>query len=844
MSAATDPTPVYTGIGIDRSERDGGTDVLAADGAVIRIRPVAAEDGPALVALHERASDDTLYRRFLATGHHPIAGEVARLIRPAAADHIVLVAVEHGRLIGVCSYEVLPAGGVAEFAIFVDDDCHDRGIGTLLMEHLTVWGRRHGIPDLLGEILPSNSPMLRMASGLGQPAHASFDAGLTHVHLDTAIAESDTIDVRDLAAARHSLASLLAPQRIAVVTTESSRRRTDDALMGSILGGGFTGTVYAVNPDADTVAGAPAVASMSGVPGSVDLVIIDVPADDVATAVTDSVNAGARVALVLSAGFAEAGPVGRDRQAELARIARAGGMRLVGPNSIGVIVTDPSVRLHAALAAPVHTGGIAIASQSGAVGISLLESAARVGAGIASFVSLGNKADVSGNDLLSYWYDDPTVQVVALYLESIGNPRRFARIACAVGRRKPVLVVKGGRSLAGIRPETADISADDAVGGIVDALFAQAGVVRCDSLGDMFATARMLADQPLPAGDRIAIIGNSGGINVLCADAAATAALTVRALPPDVQDTIRAIAPHATATSNPVDLGDTAADAIATAIRAVAPHVDAMVIAFGDTAGTADAATLIADAIDDLALPVAVILLGAATSLTTLGRRRAPVYRLPEEAVGALGRAVSYARWRAAPLGRRPDVTGIDARRARLLVTEWLATGDHTQSAAADLLDCYGIRVATAVEVSSGHGQPIEDAGGSGVGLDLAIAHDPLFGSVLTCGVTGVPSDLLDDRTLRLMPITDRDATQMWQALKAAPLLTGYRGSTPVDTAAIEDLLIRLGRLAEDLPEVANLRLDPATATAAGVVVTSAAMRLATVGPEPDPGMRTLREPG
>ena len=487
---------------------DGGVDVLTADGAVIRIRPVRTADASGLVALHERASSETLYRRFLATGHHPIVGEVARLIRPPDADHAALVAVERGRVIGVCSYEVLPGRGAAEFAIFVDDDCHNRGIGTLLLEHLTVLGRRHGIPDLLGEVLPSNSPMLRMATGLGQPIRSSFDSGLTHVHLDTDIAESDTIDVRDLAAARHSLAALLAPQRVAVVTTGTTRRVAGDVIVRAILGGGFTGTVAAVNAGGGTVAGVPAVANVLDA-APVDLVIIDVPADDVEAVLTDSVSAGVRAAVVLSHGFAEIGSSGRSRQADLVRIARAGGMRLIGPNCLGVINTDPAVRLHAALAAPVQAGNIAIASQSGAVGISLLELADRADVGIASFVSLGNKADVSGNDLLSYWYDDPTVHVIALYVESLGNPRRFARIARAVGRRKPVLVVKSGRSFAGVTAgleRTAAMAVSDRT---IDALFAQAGVIRCDSLGEMFAAARLLADQPLPTGGRIAIIGNS-----------------------------------------------------------------------------------------------------------------------------------------------------------------------------------------------------------------------------------------------------------------------------------------------------------------------------------------------
>jgi acyl-CoA synthetase (NDP forming)/GNAT superfamily N-acetyltransferase len=804
---------------------DSGVDALTADGAVIRIRPVRATDAAGLTELHERASDETLYRRFLATGHHPIAGEVARLIRPPDGDHAVLVAVEHGRTIGVCSYEVLPGRDAAEFAIFVDDACHDRGIGTLLLEHLTVWGRRHGIPDLLGEVLPSNSPMLRMATGLGQPIRSAFELGLTRVHLDTEISESDTIDVRDLAAARHSLTGLLAPRRIAVVTT-STTHPTGDMIVQAIRDGGYRGTVYAVSPDGDAVAGIPAVASVFGVPHPVDLVVIDVPEDDVAMVLTDAAGAGAHAAVVLSAGFTEAGSAGQSLQADLVRIARTGGMRLVGPNSIGVINNDPAIRLHASAATASRAGGIAVASQSGAVGVSVLDMADRADAGIASFISLGNKADVSGNDLLSYWYDDPTVQVIVLYLESLGNPRRFGRIARAVGRRKPILVVKGGHGSAEVSDHT------------VDALFAQAGVIRCAGLGDIFGAARMLADQPVPTGNRIAIIGNSGGINVLCADAAAAAGLMLPPLPDDVQDSIRIVAPHSTSTINPVDLGTDGVEATSSAIAAVVPYVDALLIAFDGTAPDAAAAVAaISAAIDKISLPVAVILVGSTAVPPTIGDRRAPVYRLPEEAVGALGRAVRYGLWRATPMGHRVHLSGVDAAQARKLAKDALeaGTGRTSSALAAELVRCYGIPVASTLEPVSLGGQTVQ--------LDVTIVHDPLFGSVVTCGIAGIPSDLLGDRSLRLLPITDSDAAEMWRGLRSAPLLTGYRGTAPVDTAAVEDLLIRIGRLAEDLPEVAALRLAPVIVTSAGVVVTSVEMQLSAVGIEPDSAMRALREP-
>lgn len=819
----------------------GGADALAVDGAIIRIRPVTPLDAAGLTDLHERAGDESLYRRFLSIGHHSIAGEVARLIRPPDATFAVLVALERGQMVGVCSYELLPGTSTAEFAVFVDDAAHHRGIGTLLLEHLAVHARRHGIPDLLGEVLPSNREMLRVATGLGQPVRSAFDLGLVEVHLDTSAADNDVLDTRDLAAAGRSLSALFTPTCVAVIGAGRSPGGVGHSVLRAIVDGGFTGTVYAIhpaagNPATDRIAGAPAYSGFAAAPLAPDLVIIAVPAANVAAVLADASLAGARAAVVLSAGFSEDGPDGATRQQQLVRVARAAGMRLVGPNCFGILNNDPAVRLHGtfATAAP---GGLAVASQSGAVGISLLDQATKAGLGVSSFVSLGNKADVSGNDLLSYWFEDSAAKAIALYLESLGNPRRFAHIARAVGRRKPVLAVKSGRSAVGSRAGAAHTAAAPAPDATIDALFAQAGVIRCDGLGDLLDTARMLIDQPLPAGGRVAIVGNAGGINVLCADAADAAGLHVPELPPDVQATIRAGAPDATAVANPVDLGAAAsADTLATAIRAIAPHVDAVVVAFGATmaADVRHIVDMIGAAADDTDVPMAVVLLGIAPAPTSLGARRAPVYPLPENAIAALGRAVRYATWRRTPLGNRPDLPGIDTARARDLIAAALAAGggSATPPASRELLACYGIRVQA------------RSPAPTGVELIAGITHDPLFGSILMCGLGGVHTDLLDDRSLRLLPVTDRDAAQMWRGLRAAPLLTGYRGAAAVDTAAVEDLLLRLGRLAEDFPQIAELDLNPVIVTPTGITIVDVKVRIVDVGPEPDAALRALREPG
>ena len=694
-------------------------------------------------------------------------------------------------MIGVCSYEVLPDGRTAEFAVFVDDAAHSRGIGTLLLEHLTVYGRRHGIPDLLGEILPSNSPMIRMARSLGQPSRSAFDLGLVELHLDTTDSGGDAIDARDLNAARHSLGSLFAPACIAVIGAD---RTTGGAIQTAIARGGFSGTVYGIGTAEHCYP------SFAVAPVRPDLAIIAAPADEVAGQLILAARAGARVAVVASSGFAESGAHGDALQRNLVRTARQAGIRIIGPASLGVLNTDRAVRLHASVAPPAGRGGLAIASQSGAVGISLLDQASAVGLGVSTFVSLGNKADVSGNDLLSYWFDDPATAAVALYLESLGNPRRFAHIARAVSRRKPVLVIKSGRV------QTSDIT--------VDVLFEQAGVIRCNSLGDLLDTARMLIGQPLPEGNRIAVIGNAGGINRLCAEAAGSVGLALPPLPDAVRMALRSAAPDAVDTTNPVDLGaEVNASTLSATMVAIAPHVDGIVVALGaDPRTDIDAVGAAAGRIAaELSLPVAVVAIGLTAIPSALGPRAIPVFRSPEDALRAWARTARYATWRREPSGVRGTVTGLDAARARGLVQAALASsGTDRPDLIGDLLTCYGIRI-----------DPEAPATAPDPHLIVGITHDGLFGSLVTCRLGGPYADLIGDRAVRLPPLTDRDAAQMWRSLRAAPLLAGSPGSAPPDTASLEKLLLRLARLAEDLPEVAVLDLNPVVVTSAGATVTS-----------------------
>ncbi|MEU5872152.1 GNAT family N-acetyltransferase [Glycomyces sp. NPDC047369] len=882
-------------------------DALDADGRIVRIRPVATADLAALIAMHERCTTADLRYRFFGTGRGVLGIEARRLAGLNGTGRGVALTVEDGgALIAAASFECFREDpGRAEFGVLVTEEHQHRGLGTLLLEHLALAAGAAGVKELSGQILGGNYRMLRLARRLAHGASMPYADGVVDVVLTSDLdgAFADEVAERERAAERLSLRPLLDPVSVAVVGASRTGRGVGARILRSIVDGDFAGAVYPVHPEADTLAGVPAFASFAELPQPVDLVIVAVPAAAVADVLREAGEAEALAAVVVTAGFAETGDTAA--QEALVRIARDHDMRLVGPNCLGIVNTARSVRLQASFAAePPAAGGLALASQSGAVGIAALAHASRTGLGVHSFVSLGNKADVSGNDLLAYWYDDPATKAVALYLESFGNPRKFARIARAVARRKPVLAVKGGRSEPGRRAGLSHTAAAATSETAVDALFAQAGVIRCDTLEQLLDTARVLVDQPLPRGHRLGVIGNAGGVGVLAADAAADAGLDVPGAAARAR--LAAVVPAAAAT-NPVDLGaaaDPGAFAEAVAALGESGEVDALVVVFAAT-GVSDAEgnlAAIGDALDAMpAMPAAAVVMGLPEAPTVLGARGVPVFAFPEPAVAALGRAADYAAWRSRPLGSRPDLPGIDRAGAREIVDRLLERGEGWQTAAdaAAVLACYDIQATQALRVSSkgeavaaarAFGYPVavkaddprlvhktgtgairlglgdahqvraayaevaahidgdEDAAvtvqpmlDAAVEMTAGIVHDPRFGSLVMVGLGGTATDIADDKQFRLLPVTDADAASMWRSLRSRPLLEGYRGSRPVDTDALTDLLMRLGRLAEDLPEIAELDLNPVMPVRYGVQAVDLKLRLARTGDEPHPVARRLR---
>ncbi|WP_350275823.1 GNAT family N-acetyltransferase [Kribbella sp. HUAS MG21] len=691
---------------------DAGWDVLASDGSVVRIRPVRRDDEAALRAMNRRVSDESLYLRFFGISRN-MADEYTHHLTTDHDGHVALVAEYGGDVVGIASYEVLRAGE-AEMAFLLQDSVHGKGIGTLLLEQLAATAREHGIERLRADTLGENAKMLRVLADSGFEQVRRLDSGVVELVLDTAY-HPQTLEKmadRERAAENRSLQRLFAPRTVAVVGAGRKPGGIGHELLRNIVRGGFTGQVYAVNPHAGQVADVPAYPSISAVPCTVDLAVIAVPAEQVLTVLTESGRSGVGGAVVLTSGFSEFGTAGRELQRELLAVARRHSVRLIGPNCLGLVNTAPEVRLNATFAEVAPTPGtLAIAAQSGAVGIAVLEHAGRTGLGISEFVSLGNKVDVSGNDVLLHWWADPRTAVIGLYLESFGNPRKFGGLARMIGRTKPILVVKGGRSAGGRRAGVSHTAAAATPESAVDALFTQSGVLRMDSVEELVETARVLAVPPLPRGRRLAVVGNAGGAGILAADAAGGRGLELPELSTGVQEQLAAIG--AVGTGNPVDLGAAASPAsLEQALRVLAGcgEVDSVVVNYAATrAGKVEEIyAAIAAAGTASELPIVVNCVGsrhAAPEIELPDGRRLPVFPFPESAVRALAHAVRYAEWRARPQGVVPALARVDAVGARAVVARffqetpeggWLPPGQ-----AAQLLRRAGISVIPVATASS-----------------------------------------------------------------------------------------------------------------------------------------------
>jgi len=924
MSPGEGPAPEEAGVG-GSYPAELECDVLLSDGRTARLRAIRPDDGPALRAFGGKLSKETVYLRFFSPRRRISDEEITHLVTVDYQDRLALVALIDGELVAVARYDHSPepsretgAGAPArtseetvqesvkqaEVAFVVRDDHQGRGLGTVLLEHLASAAVERGIGRFVADTLPENHRMIGVFRSAGFDEHALLESGVVRVTMDLAARPEylERVEDRESRATVRSIERILRPSSVAVVEASPEPGSAGHDIVRNLLAGKFAGAIHPVNPEAVSVEGLPAYRSVADVPGPVDLALIAAPPPLVADVVRDCGGKGVGGLVIVTAGSPElAGREERDR--DLVGLARNYGMRLVGPNSVGVINTAADVRMNASFAGlPPSAGRVAFSSQSGGLGIALLGELESRGLGISSFVSVGDKADVSGNDLLRFWEEDPETGVILLYLESFGNPRKFSRVARRLARTKPIVAVKSARTTAGLR------GAHARGGGAVpdqaaDALFRQAGVIRVGTLEELLDVADLLANQPLPAGRRVAIVGNAGGCGVLAADACESQGLEVPELALETQRRLTAAVSTGAATGNPVDL---VASATATEYRLALEilladeEVDAVIVTFTPPApgGAAEVAAAVATVAAEAAKPVLANFVVNERTQVALGggSRRVPWFPYPESAARALARVAPYAEWVKRPEGTVPAFSDLDVARAARIIAAGLASASSESSVwldtieAFELLKAYGIpilscrRVATpaeAVEGAEATGYPValklddpsvvhkSDVGGVRLGLGspadvtsaaealltsfgpgasllvlpmgpdgvetvVGLVEDPSFGPLVMFGIGGKEAELLSDRMWSLVPMTDEDADDLVSGLRSSPLLTGYRGSAPVDLTRLSEVLSRVARLAEDFPEVVELSLNPVVASPWGVMALDARVRVAAaVHPSP-----------
>jgi acetyl coenzyme A synthetase (ADP forming)-like protein len=859
-------------------------DVLLRDGTMLRLRSVSPGDRDPLVAMFARCSQQTIRYRFLHLVKELPRALLDQLTAKPDSANVALVVTQGAeaaeRIVAVAAYATIQdRPEVAEVSLLVEDAWQKRGIGSILLDMLAELARVQGVTRFSADVMADNRVMLSVFRKAGYGVSATTHYGVTE--LEFPIAHSEAADAREDAqeaeAARASLRYLFEPRSVAVIGASRDPASVGGALFRNLVQWGMNGAVYPVNPAATSVGGVRSYPTIADLPETPELAFIAVPAALVLQAARESAAAGVRALCVISSGFAEMGPDGAAEQQRLVEICRGSGMRLVGPNCMGLVNTSPDARMLGTFA-PAHPphGNVAMSSQSGALGLALLDQARELGLGVSSFVSFGNKADVSGNDLLQYWEADESTDVILLYMESFGNPRRFARIARRVGRRKPIVAVKSGRSTAGARAASSHTAALASSDRAASALFAQAGIIRVDTLSDFFFVGRLLANQPAPMGKRLGILTNGGGPGILATDAAEAAGLEVQSLSDETQSRLRAVLPPTAAVAGPIDVGAGAGPSEYKACLEILsddPDLDALLVIFippivTPSAEVARVITEVLSARPGMQKAIAVVFLEASSSLNSIpaGTRNVPVYAFPEAAAAALGAAARYGSWRAEPAGKIVDVpidrhavnSALDnhpggwlpqdevkgllgAPGIKVLASKVVRSAEESAAAAAELGIVSALKVAEPsilhksdaggvvlgvhpddaaaayVKLASqlaGHGYKLEAAliepmARPGVEVIAGVTHDPVFGPLVAFGLGGFMVELLDDIAFRVLPLTDRDAAAMIRSTRAGRLLQGYRGSPPSDIAAVEELLLQLAALADLVPRIAEIDLNP-----------------------------------
>ncbi|QQQ80753.1 GNAT family N-acetyltransferase [Saccharothrix sp. 6-C] len=861
---------------------------LLADGSVVALRELGPADADALLALHRDLPADDRYLRFFGAAPRHLDEFVARLTSAVEPLHVVIGAFASDALVGAASY-VLLDDETAEVALVVAHDRQSHGVGTLLLEHLVSLARGRGVRRFRADVLTVNSKMLRVFADLGLVWTSTADSGEIRVDLGLDPGERylEAVADRERAADVSSLRAVLEPASVVVVGASRKPSSVGNAVLANLVDGGFTGALYAVNPHARRILGVKCHPAVADLPEAPDLAVVCVPAEAVVRVAEDCGRRGVKALVVITSGV---------EPDHLLEVVRRYGMRMVGPNCVGVSSTDPEVRLDATFTRDrTEPGGIGLVTQSGGVAIAAAEQLRRLGLGTSQLVSTGDKYDVSGNDLLLWWERDERTRAVALYLESFGNPRKFSRLVRRVARRKPVLAIRAASSEAGQRAAASHTASTATPAVTRDALFRQAGVIAVDGVGEMVDVLAALHATPLPAGRSVAVLGNAGGLGVLAADACVRHGLAIADLGPDTVEALTALLPSTASPRNPVDttaVVDGATFGRCLDLLVADPAVDAVIAvtvptALGDPAG----------GIHPAAKPVLAVSTDqdGAVSLREDAIAR---YTEPARAAAVLAALAERATWLRRPAPRPGGLSGIDLPTARAVVAEHLAAepggGWLDPDRVVRLLGAFGLPVLggvlvrdaeSAVAAQRSVGGPValkavargllHKSKGGGVLLDLAgedavtyafeslrerfgeqlhgvfvqpmadrgrelivgVVTDPRFGPLVVTGLGGVDTDLVDDRAAALAPLSEADVDD---------LLHGFRASRKVfrehDEAAVRDVLLRVGRLAELVPEMAELDLNPLVLTGRRVLAVDARVRVAPAEPV-DPFLRRLRDP-
>jgi acetate---CoA ligase (ADP-forming) len=867
-------------------------DVVLRNGSIVHLRPVRHDDERRLREFGDRQSGGPPQPASFQLPKMDTE-RIHELAHAADDSTFTLISELHDRIVAVARYvrdEHQP--DVAHSAFIVDDALQGRGLGSALLDRLADIARERGIRWLDGDVYAANHRMQNMIAASGFEVVQRKDGGLLHVRLDLQPTPhyEQRLHERQAQSTIAGVKIFLEPKSVAVVGASRDPAKIGSVVLHNLIKIGYTGRIFPINPKTSEIESLPTFPRVADVPEPIDLAVIAVPLEYVDAVVDDCIAHGVRGILLLTAGYSETGAEGRDRERALFAKLRSAGMRLIGPNCFGVINTDPAVRLNTSFS-PIQPmeGSVGLLTQSGALGQAILDYARDLNLGLSNFISVGNKADISGNDLLQFWSQDDRTNVILLYLESFGNPRKFSRIAREVARKKPIICVKSGRSGAGARAASSHTGSLAGSDKAADAMFRQCGVIRTNTLEELFDMATLLSHQPLPRGNRVAILTNAGGPGIMAADACEANGLELPTLDDATMKTLRSFLPAAASVANPVDMIASAdAPQYGKAMRALLddPNVDSVLVLFvplhpGSPKQVAEA--IRAAVPEECEKPVLATFLSAQGMPAELAG--IPSYRFPEGAANALGRALRYARWRERPAGKVAAFNDFNRDAARSIVESALERGGGWLPAqeAGALLEAARIPVARAdvavsldeaLDAAHSIGYPValkaigpeiihktevggvqlnikDDAALERVYADLAsrlgekmtavliqqmiprgvetligATLDETFGHVIAYGTGGTMVELMQDVALRLQPLTERDVDEMFAEVRGTALLRGWRGSPSADESAVRDILLRLSALLELCPEIEEVDFNPTLVQQHGAVVVDARIRV------------------